>query len=92
MESTAPAHGEARWPMAAAVLAGLVLTMLRPAEVRVTPRPVLPAVEMVLLGVLIPVTRAGSTDGRPGCVGCPSPWSPCWRSTPWWRPSTWSPC
>lgn len=53
MESTAPAHGEARWPMAAAVLAGLVLTMLRPAEVRVTPRPVLPAVELVLLGVLI---------------------------------------
>ena len=53
MESTAPARGEARWPMAAAVLAGLVLTMLRPAEVRVTPRPVLPAVELVLLGVLI---------------------------------------
>lgn len=25
MESTAPARGEARWPMAAAVLAGLVL-------------------------------------------------------------------
>ena len=38
MESTAPAHGEARWPMAAAVLAGLVLTMLRPADSQVAER------------------------------------------------------
>ena len=53
MESRAPASGEARWPMAAAVLAGLVLTMLRPAEARVAPRPVLLAVELVLLGVLV---------------------------------------
>jgi hypothetical protein len=49
MEASAPAHGEALWPMAAAVVAGLVLTMLRPAEVRVAPRPVLPAVPAVEL-------------------------------------------
>jgi uncharacterized membrane protein len=53
MESSAHVRGEARWPMAAAVLAGLVLTMLRPPEVRVAPRLLLPVVELVLLGVLV---------------------------------------
>jgi len=52
-EGPEPVRGEPRWPMVAAVLVALLLTLLRPGEVRVTPKWVLPAVELVLLGVLI---------------------------------------
>jgi len=45
--------GEARWPMVAAVAVALILSLLRPDEVRVAPAWVLPAVEVVLLVVLI---------------------------------------
>ena len=48
-----PVKGEARWPMAAAVLAAMVLTVLRPAEVRIAPAWVLPAIESVLLVAII---------------------------------------
>ena len=44
---------EARWPVIAAVLVVMALTVLRPAEMRVAPRWVLPAVEVVLLAVIL---------------------------------------
>jgi hypothetical protein len=45
--------GEARWPMAGAVLAAMVLTILLPDEVRPGPNWLLPLIEGVLLVVLI---------------------------------------
>jgi hypothetical protein len=45
--------GEARWPMAGAVLAAMVLTILLPDEVRLGPGWVLPLIEGVLLVVVI---------------------------------------
>ena len=56
-------RGEARWPSAAAVLFYLALTVVRPAEVRVAPPWLLPAVEVVLLIVLI-VRDPGRIDKR----------------------------
>jgi hypothetical protein len=44
---------EARWPVIVAVLTVMVLTVLRPAEMRVAPRWVLPAVEVVLLAIVL---------------------------------------
>ena len=50
----APADvGEARWPMAGAVLAAIVLTILLPGALRVGPRWLLPLIEGVLLVILI---------------------------------------
>lgn len=51
--SDRPQQLEARWPILAAVLVVMALTVLRPAEMRVAPRWVLPAVEVVLLAVVI---------------------------------------
>jgi hypothetical protein len=45
--------GEARWPMASAVLAAIVLTILLPDAIRVGPRWLLPLIEGVLLVILI---------------------------------------
>ena len=45
--------GEARWPMAGAVLAAMVLTILLPDEVRLGPGWLLPLIEGVLLVVVI---------------------------------------
>ncbi|WP_327363426.1 hypothetical protein [Streptomyces sp. NBC_01296] len=45
--------GETRWPMAAAVLAAMVLTMLLPDDLRMAPRWVLPVVEGLLLLALV---------------------------------------
>ncbi|WP_030727418.1 hypothetical protein [Streptomyces sp. NRRL S-237] len=45
--------GESRWPMASAVLAAMVLTLLLPDDLRMAPRWVLPVVEGVLLLALI---------------------------------------
>jgi hypothetical protein len=45
--------GEARWPMAGAVLAAIVLTVFLPDAVRVGPRWLLPLIEGVLLVALI---------------------------------------
>ncbi|MFJ9732645.1 hypothetical protein ACIRUL_15025 [Streptomyces sp. NPDC101171] len=45
--------GESRWPMAAAVIAAAVLTLLLPDELRLGPRWALPAVEGLLLVALI---------------------------------------
>ena len=45
--------GEPRWPMAGAVLAAIVLTILLPDAIRVGPRWFLPLVEGVLLVILI---------------------------------------
>jgi hypothetical protein len=48
-----PARLEARWPILMAVLSIVVLTLLRPAEMRLLPRWVLPTVEIVLLATII---------------------------------------
>jgi hypothetical protein len=61
--ATTPYRGEARWPSVAAVLVYLALTLLRPAEVRVAPAWLLPAVELVLLVVLI-LRDPGRIDRR----------------------------
>jgi len=45
--------GEARWPMAGAVVAAMVLTYLLPADLRIAPRWVLPLIEGVLLLTLV---------------------------------------
>ncbi|MFB7331163.1 hypothetical protein ACFC00_05900 [Streptomyces adustus] len=47
------AHGEARWPMAGAVIAAAVLTLLLPDDLRLGPRWALPLVEGLLLVALI---------------------------------------
>lgn len=52
-EGNRPEKLEARWPILAAVLVVMALTILRPAEMRVAPRWVLPAVEVALLAVVI---------------------------------------
>jgi uncharacterized membrane protein len=48
-----PVVGEPRWPMAAAVVTAIVLTLLAPVAVRVHPHWVLPILEGVLLVALI---------------------------------------
>jgi hypothetical protein len=58
-----PVRAEARWPMVAAVLAAIALTLLRPAEVRVAPPWVLPLIEAVLLVALI-ANDPGRIDRR----------------------------
>jgi hypothetical protein len=45
--------GEARWPMAGAVLAAMVLTYLLPADLRIAPKWLLPLIEGVLLIALV---------------------------------------
>jgi hypothetical protein len=52
-ESLRPARLESRWPIVAAVLVVMALTVLRPPEMRLAPRWVLPAAEVVLLAVLV---------------------------------------
>ena len=47
------AYGESRWPMAAAVLAAIVLTLFLPEDFRLARRWLLPAVEGLLLVALI---------------------------------------
>jgi hypothetical protein len=53
MAGTPGDAGEARWPMAGAVLAAIVLTILLPDDVRVGPRWLIPSIEGVLLVILI---------------------------------------
>jgi hypothetical protein len=48
-----PVRGEPRWPMMAAVVAAIVLAVLRPAEIRIAPPWVLPVIESLLLIALI---------------------------------------
>jgi uncharacterized membrane protein len=55
--------GESRWPMAAAVLAAMVLSFMLPDEVRYLPRVLIPAVEFVLLVALI-LGDPGAIDRR----------------------------
>jgi hypothetical protein len=55
--------GESRWPMAAAVLAAAVLTVLLPDEVRPGPHWLLPVIEFALLVALI-VGDPGKIDRR----------------------------
>ena len=45
--------GEARWPMASAVLAAIVLTILLPNSIRVGPRWLVPLLEGVLLVIVV---------------------------------------
>src|SRR5262245_2796244 len=61
--SSEPVKGEARWPMAAAVVTAMVLTALRPAEVRIAPAWVLPGIEAVLL-IAITIGDPGRIDRR----------------------------
>jgi hypothetical protein len=52
-ESPDSAYAESRWPMAAAVVAAMALTLLLPDDFRLAPRWVLPLVEGLLLATLI---------------------------------------
>jgi hypothetical protein len=56
-------NGESRWPMAAAIIAAMVLTVLLPKEVRAGPPWLLPGLEGLLLIGLI-VGDPGKIDGR----------------------------
>ena len=58
-----PVRGEARWPSVSAVVLAMLLSLLRPKDVRLFPVWVLPAVEIVLLAVLI-VRDPGRIDKR----------------------------
>lgn len=62
-EARGTVRGEARWPMVAAVLGGLVLSLARPGALQVLPRWIVPAVVLVLLGVLI-IRDPGRIDRR----------------------------
>ncbi|TWD74835.1 putative membrane protein [Kribbella amoyensis] len=62
-ESEGPVRGERRWPSVAAVVVAMALTLLRPKELRIAPVWVLPAVEIVLLAVLM-VRDPGRIDKR----------------------------
>jgi hypothetical protein len=62
----ADVFGEARWPMASAVLAAMVLTFLLPGSVRFLPRWLLPLVEGALLLALV--------FGDPGRINRRSRW------------------
>ncbi len=46
-------YGESRWPMAAAIVATMVLTVLLPDDLRLAPRWLLPTIEGLLLVTLI---------------------------------------
>jgi len=52
-EPTEQAYRESRWPMAAAVVTAMVLTVLLPVELRLAPKWVLPSVEGLLLVALV---------------------------------------
>jgi len=52
-EPTEQAYRESRWPMAAAVVTAMVLTVLLPDELRLAPTWVLPSVEGLLLVALV---------------------------------------
>jgi uncharacterized membrane protein len=58
-----PVRGEARWPSVAAVVVAIALTLARPKEMRIAPVWTLPAVEAVLLAVLI-LRDPGRIDKR----------------------------
>ncbi len=52
-DTPSPIRLEARWPIMAAVVVMLTITVLRPAELRIAPVWVLPAFEVVLLAFLV---------------------------------------
>src|SRR5262245_30044736 len=58
-----PVVGEPRWPMAGAVVAVIVLTVLLPADLRLGPSWLLPAIVGVLLAALV-VGDLGAIDRR----------------------------
>jgi hypothetical protein len=62
-DEPAIANAEPRWPMALAVLAAIVLTLLLPEEVRFLPRWVMPLLEGGLLLAVV-ITDPGSIDRR----------------------------
>jgi len=63
----ASAYTESRWPMAAAVLAAMLLTLLLPDTLRLAPRWLLPLVEGALLVTLI-VADPGRISRRSGML------------------------
>ena len=66
-----PVVGESRWPMAVAVLAVIVLTLLLPKSLIVRPRWGVPVLECVLLAAVISATPARSTGATGACARCP---------------------
>jgi hypothetical protein len=60
----AQVSGEARWPMAGAVVAAIVLTMLLPKELRLGPAWLLPLIEGVLLVAVIAGVPQSAAKGR----------------------------
>ena len=50
-----PAAAEARWPMAGAIVAAMVLTVLLPDDIRLGPQWVLPSIEALLLVAVVAV-------------------------------------
>ena len=60
-DTSEPVRGEPRWPMVAAVVAAIVLAVLRPADIRIAPAWVLPLIESLLLIALI-VNDPGRID------------------------------
>jgi hypothetical protein len=52
-ETPPPTRLEARWPIMAAVVVMMTITVLRPAELRIAPAWVLPAIELALLAILL---------------------------------------
>jgi hypothetical protein len=64
------AYAESRWPMAAAVVAAMVLTVLLPDDFRLAPRWVLPIVEGLLLVTLI---AADPAQPQSECVALAAP-------------------
>ena len=61
--------GEPRWPMAGAVVAAIVLTLLLPDDLRLGPNWALPVLEAVLLVVIV-VGDPGSIDRQVPGVAC----------------------
>src|SRR2546422_10199220 len=63
MDRASPVAGEARWPMAGAVVAAIVLTFLLPNGARPCPAWLLPVIEGLLLVALI-IGDPGEIDRR----------------------------
>ena len=62
-DSAASVVGEARWPMAAAVVATIAFTLMIPSDIRLFPFWLVPSIEALLLVALI-VGDPGKIDRR----------------------------
>ena len=57
--------GEPRWPMASAVIAAIILTVLMPDALRLGPTWLLPVIVVCCSSLRSPVIRGGSIGARP---------------------------